>query len=544
MNGKRKKLAAALLAGALFCTGITVPASAAAFSDVSENAWYRGAVYDLVDKGIITGTSADTFTPDGRLTRGAFATMLAQTVLSKDELSQYDFKGGFKDLSQAHWSNRFVNWAAEAGVVSGYEDKTFRPDKPVSREEMAVMVVNFAKATGRKMVPVSEAADFADSGTVSRFAASSVRLCQQAGIINGYKEDGTFRPQGLATRAEAAVLYSSFLQKCLLSDRYTLTRKRVRSVPVRAVEFDPAQYTANLAMGHDVTDGAEAPASMVERLQPFLAVNAAFFDLNSYLPLGTVIKEGRVVTVSDQYAPAKSSLTLDASGRFSIQNFRTVYTVSRMKEDGTEDVLSSIAVNRWPSSEKDAARILFTRDWGHNLCFKAVDAVTLDENGVILSVDHNKDVEIPEKGCVLAQRARREYEGDFFDSCQVGGQLTVRRVYEGIDQDPVLSIGAGPRIVKDGAPYGDLSTYRAEGFTDPNITTYDALRVCIGLKPDGKMVIVSATATLQKMSELLVAFGCTDGINLDGGGSANLYVDGTWVVGPQGRKLNNMLYFK
>lgn len=540
---RRKLILAALLAAALLCTAAPLPASAASFADVPGDAWYAGAVSDLVGKGVVNGTSAAQFSPGKPLTRAAFAAMLAKTELRQEDLNQYSFQGKFKDVSEKHWSNRFVNWAVENGIVNGYGNGTFCPDKPVTRQEMAVMVVNFSKATARQMPAVNTAVTFSDGSSIARYALASVQSCQRAGVINGYS-DGTFRPKDQATRAEAAFLYSNFLKNCLPGN-YTVVRKRVFTTPVKAVLFDPANYAPGLLLGRDLVDGSEAPASLVERSGAVIAMNAAFFDMSSYMPLGTLIKEGRVVTVFDQFAPAKSALVLDSTGKFSIQNFTTNHVLSLTKEDGTESEIKGVTVNKWPSGEKDGARILFTRDWGHTLCFEAVDAVTLDEEGNILSVEHNKDVSIPEHGYVLAQKSRREYEGDFFDSCQVGGKINIQRTYEGADsQDLVLSIGAGPRIVKDGAAYGNQETYRAEGFSASNITQYNALRICLGIKADGTLVAVSANTTLEQLSKIMVSFGCQDAINFDGGGSANLYVNGCWLVGPQDRKLNNMLYFK
>lgn len=540
---KKKRALSALLAAALVCMICPQSAEAITFKDVPANAWYRSYVYDLVEKGVIHGTSATEFSPGKKLTRAAFATMLAQSVLSEGDLRQYEFQGSFKDVTPKHWAYRYINWAAEAGVVSGYENKTFRPDKPVSRQEMAVMTVNFAKATGRQMNAVNEAFTFTDSGSIARFAASSVRICQQAGVLVGDKS-GTFRPNDTATRAEAATMYSNFLKKCLTGD-YKIVRKRVFTTPVRAVEFSSSDYTPQLVMGHDRVTGAESPTSIVERTGAKIAVNAAFFDMNSYIPLGTLVQDGEVLTVADRFAPARSALVVDSLGSFSIQNFTTNHTVTLHKDDETDSVLYGVAVNRKPSSATDATRILFTRAWGKSLGFPAKDAVTLAEDGTILDIAKDTDVQIPETGYVLAQRSRRTYEGDFFDSCTLGAVLDIERVYEGADsQDIQISIGAGPRIVKNKAVYGGLSTYQAEGYTDPSITTYEALRVCLGIKADGNLVISTAYATLAQMSKIMVSFGCTDAINFDGGGSANLYVDGQWLRGPQDRPLNSTLIFK
>lgn len=543
MRIRKRKLVSILLAAVLLCSCIAVPAAAANFSDVAAGAWYREAVYDLVGRGVINGTSPTTFSPQKELTRAQFATMLAKTALSEGELAQYDGGGSFKDIN-GHWARRYINWAAEAGIINGYPDGSFKPDRLVSRQDMAVMTVNFSGATGRVMTAVKGEITFTDNGSIASYAAASVKLCQRADVIGGYK-DGSFKPKGAATRAEAAVLYSNFLKKCKVSDRYDVLCKRILSTPVKSVTFDPSQFTANLAMGRDLVDGSESPSSLAARIQPVIAANAAFFDMSSYMPLGTLIKEGRVITVADRFAPAKSAFSMDSEGNFSIENFTTRHTVTLHKDDGTDSVLEAVTFNKWPSSDKDGARILFTRDWGHNLCFPAVDAVTIAEDGTILAIDHNKDVAIPETGYVLAQRSRRQFEGDFFDSCRVGDVLDVQRLYDGAStQDLRLSIGAGPRIVKDGVPCGSTESYRAEGFSDPNITVYSALRVCIGIRADGQLVIASATTTLSHLAEIMIELGCTDVVNFDGGGSSNLYVGGFWLVGPQSRRLNNILYFK
>ena len=544
MKRKKLRLLSALLVLALFVTALPQSAAAASFTDVPDNAWYKDYVYDLVGQGIIHGTSETTFSPDGKLSRAQLVTMMAQSALSAEDLKQYTFQGDFKDVTTSHWAYRYINWAYEAGIVSGVGNSLFKPDSPVSRQDMAVMLVNFSKATGRQMTAIRDAVSFTDSGKIAGYAANSVRICQRAGVLSGDTE-GTFRPKSTASRAEAATMYSNFLKRCNFHPDYKITRKRILGTAVRAVEFSGSTYSPQLVLGHDRVTGSESAASVVERTGAKIAVNAAFFDLDSYVPLGTLIKDGRVVTVFDQYAPARSALVVDSAGKLSIRNFSTSHTVTLHKDDGTDSVLNNVTVNRWPSSATDATRILYTRDWGTSLGFPARDAVILDENGLVTYVTHYADAEIPEHGYVLAQRSRRTYEGDFFDSCKVGTVLDIERRFEGDNtEDMMISIGAGPRLVKDGVVYGGIDTYRAEGYTDPNITTYSAVRMCLGIKADGSIVIVSSYTTLQQLSKVMVSLGCTDAINLDGGGSANLYVNGYWLRGPQGRPLNTILIFK
>ena len=67
--------------------------------------------------------------------------------------------------------------------------------------------------------------------------------------------------------------------------------------------------------------------------------------------------------------------------------------------------------------------------------------------------------------------------------------------------------------------------------------------MCAGVRSNGAMVLVEANTNLPTLAQIMLAFGCQDAVNLDGGGSVNLYVDGYWLYGPQSRLLNNMLYF-
>ena len=540
------RAAALLLAGLLIFTALPMPTTAAGFRDIPNNAWYREHVLDLVSKGIINGTSPTTFSPQKPLTRAAFVTMLAKTALTEQELSQYKFQGKFKDVSSSKWYNPYVNWAVENGVVSGYENNTFRPDRSITRQELARMITNFAQAVCRKMIPDTPASLFRDTPQIASYAKESVSLCQRCGIINGYS-DNTFRPNGNATRAEASALYSRFLSQCPTSGDYRILRKRVNGIAIRAVEFDPDFYDPDIVLGKDLVDGREAVGSMIQRSGAVIAVNAAFFDMDSYMPYSTIIKKGRIATIDHHFAPARPAFTMDYLGNFSIESFSPWYTATLTKADGTQKEMTYISSNKWPGNSSDATRMVFTRDWGHDLCFPAKDAVTVNGEGIITSVSHDKDVPIPAlgDGFVLAQRSRRYEEGDFFDSCQVGDRLDLGYYCEELSLSNLwVSIGSGPRLVKNGAVYGDLSTYKSEGFSDPNITTYTAERICAGIKSNGDLVFVNAICTLKELSSVMVSLGCTDAMNFDGGGSSNLYVDGFWLAGPKSRPMNNLLIFK
>lgn len=548
MKKSWKKLVCGLLCATLLWGSLPLQASAAWFSDVPWTAWYRRAVNELADMGIIAGTGGDKFSPNATLTRGAFVTMLGKSVLESWDISQYKFRGGFKDVSTGHWANPYVNWASETGVATGYEDNTFRPDRAVTRQEMAVMVKNFARSTGKKFPSINDPVTFRDQGQIASWAKESVALCQRADILNGDAESGRFRPGDRATRAEAASIVYKYIENTEF-DGYTIIQKRISNVAVRAVVFSQYDYTPSLALGQNMVDGREDVTSLVRRTGATIAVNGGFFNMNNYIPVGTLIGQGRVYTSDNTYAPEKAALVVAPSGEFSVESFSTDITAILQNADGQQvDAVEQVVVNRWPSNSGDGTRLLMTRDWGTRLNFSTWMAVVVDANGTITAVHQNaSNVDIPAGGFVLCQKAKRKFEGNFFASCKVGMKVAIDRKYTDVSGgelpfDPEISIGAGPRIVKDGKVYGGYSTYREEGFAD-SVTAGSAVRVCVGIRDSGDLVIAEAYASMPKLAEIMVAMGCQDAVNFDGGGSVNLYVDGYWLYGPQSRLLNNMLVF-
>lgn len=186
--------------------GIDVPQ----FTDVAEDAWYHDYVYDLVYRGVVNGMTATTYEPEGKLTRAQFVKLLACSLADAETLKTYEDKHPFKD-SEGHWAEAYIAWAKDKGIVEGVSATEFDPEAPITREQMATIFGRYALKQGIEL-PKSEnaAGSFPDADKISEYAREFVELMRIAGILNGY-EDGTFRPQGNATRAEAAKLFSLFL---------------------------------------------------------------------------------------------------------------------------------------------------------------------------------------------------------------------------------------------------------------------------------------------------------------------------------------------
>lgn len=186
--------------------GIDVPQ----FTDVAEDAWYHDYVYDLVYRGVVNGMTATTYEPEGKLTRAQFVKLLACSLADAETLKTYEGQHPFKD-SEGHWAEAYIAWAKDKGIVEGVSATEFDPEAPITREQMATIFGRYALKQGIELPKdAAPAESFPDADKISEYAREFVELMRIAGILNGY-EDGTFRPQNTATRAEAAKLFSLFL---------------------------------------------------------------------------------------------------------------------------------------------------------------------------------------------------------------------------------------------------------------------------------------------------------------------------------------------
>ncbi len=203
-----KKLIAALLSLTLFISVFASTAFAAAekFTDVKPGAWYYTAVDYAVTEKLFSGTSATTFAPNSPMTRGMFVTVLG----NKAKIDPKDYPtSSFSDVKAGIWYAPQVEWAAQNGIVNGTGGGKFSPDKSVTREQMAVILYNYAKFTNCDLtVRAGLLEQFPDGNKVSGYAKYAMEWAITHKIING--SGGKLDPSGTASRAQVAqIFYSS-----------------------------------------------------------------------------------------------------------------------------------------------------------------------------------------------------------------------------------------------------------------------------------------------------------------------------------------------
>ena len=170
------------------------------FTDVS--GWSEEYIYYLAKKGIINGKEDGIFAPEDNITRAEFVAIIARSVgVSKDQPA----KAEYSDVTEADWFAPYVTWAKEKGIVSGYEDGSFAPDKQITREELCTMIVR--TLTAYNMAPEKADLSFADADITSDWAKESVASLAKIGVVSG-KGDNNFAPLDNATRAESAKIIS------------------------------------------------------------------------------------------------------------------------------------------------------------------------------------------------------------------------------------------------------------------------------------------------------------------------------------------------
>ena len=178
-----------------------------AFTDVN-NHWAKDNMLFVVSRGLLSGTSATTFSPNTGMTRGMFVTALGRLA----GVDPTDYQASrFTDVKEDAYYAPYVNWAAKTGVVSGTTDTTFAPDTNINREQMAVIMKNYATKLGYTIPKTLEVVNFADSAGISSWAKEAVKSMQQAGILAG-KTNNCFDPAGTATRAEVATVLRRFVE--------------------------------------------------------------------------------------------------------------------------------------------------------------------------------------------------------------------------------------------------------------------------------------------------------------------------------------------
>lgn len=179
------------------------------FTDVKSGNWFYDAVKYAYAQGLMTGTSATTFAPNGTMNRAMIVTVLYR--LEKSPAVTGASK--FTDVPAGQWYSDTVAWAAANKIVNGYDETTFGPMNAVTREQMAAILFRYEQVKGLENVTLEENLNrFPDQNKISAYAIPALQWAVGQKIING-NADGTLDPTGTATRAQVAQIFTNLLNK-------------------------------------------------------------------------------------------------------------------------------------------------------------------------------------------------------------------------------------------------------------------------------------------------------------------------------------------
>ena len=174
------------------------------FTDVPANHWAQAAIQYVYAGGFMTGVSDSEFAPEATTTRAMIVSMLARM---ENVTSAAD--AGFADVTASDWYATAVNWAAANGIVNGISDDTFAPNDPITREQLAAMLMNYAQYKGMDVSARADLSTYTDQP--SAWATETMSWAVAEGLITGVTSD-QLQPQGQATRAQVAAILERFLE--------------------------------------------------------------------------------------------------------------------------------------------------------------------------------------------------------------------------------------------------------------------------------------------------------------------------------------------
>lgn len=184
-------------------------ASQPTFTDVSKENWFYDAVQYVCGKGMMNGMGDGTFAPYTTTSRAMIV-----TILYRLEGQPQAAAGSFTDVAADQWYADAVSWASANQIVTGYGEHRagqFGPEDPITRQQMAAILMRYAKYKGYDISAKGQLSSFADQADIESYAVEAMQWANGAGLITGVTET-TLVPTGNANRAQAATILMRFCE--------------------------------------------------------------------------------------------------------------------------------------------------------------------------------------------------------------------------------------------------------------------------------------------------------------------------------------------
>lgn len=180
------------------------PISDQPFADVKKEDWFYEEVQYVYEKGMMNGTGEGSFSPGAPTSRAMIVTILHRLAGSPDAPAP-----AFPDVPAGRYYTAPVGWAAQKGIVTGYESGQFQPDGLLTREQLAAILYRYSQAMELSAARRGDLSQFSDQDAISSYAREPMSWAVGVGLLSGMG-DGTVAPTGQATRAQVAAILARY----------------------------------------------------------------------------------------------------------------------------------------------------------------------------------------------------------------------------------------------------------------------------------------------------------------------------------------------
>jgi len=447
------------------------------FADL-EGHWAARPVYSLAGRGMVAGYPDLSFRPSAAISRAEAAKLLVEVLNLDPYLSGLEeAPPGFADLSSGHWARAYLLLAREAGLIEGYTDGSVKPDQPITRAEMAVILSRAAELNG---LPAKGPA-YPDAAEIPPWAGDAVARATAAGLIQGF-EDGSFRPFKVTTRAEAVSMLERLLAYRGDAFEYTGQVAAVDAAARRlTVKLNQKEYQLNLGPETRIYDSL----GRVLPLDSLLNWDYAGLNLDS---------QGRVTFVQAlNEAPETPQVTYLKPGlpsAFATQTAGRGQVLTENMAQGTPGSLTITAEEtgaayfRQAQGVDGSGQVVAVVDTGVDPLHPALQKTPLGETKIVDFIDLSAEGRVELTGRLPAGRVSYEIDGKsytvgnprsasktylqgFFRETQVGQDVNFNGSLD--DQFLVLAV--------DSRKTGEYDTIYVDTNNDGRLTDESALKV-------------------------------------------------------------------
>ena len=180
------------------------------FADVNAGDWFYRDVLFSYEKGLMSGMDAAAFAPYANTTRAQIAVIFYRMEGSPAVEGENSFTDVVRDSGTA-WFYDAVTWAQQNGIMGGYDNSSFAPNDPITREQLAAIFYRYAQYKGYDTTQGGMAIrEFDDYESISDYAMGAMAWAVNTGLVKG--DSNLLYPKGTATRAEIAALFHRFAE--------------------------------------------------------------------------------------------------------------------------------------------------------------------------------------------------------------------------------------------------------------------------------------------------------------------------------------------